>query len=91
MIGCNSNVSCAALDHGQNGSQDSAYRADFLVVHICRSGYGEKVPEQLICPVNQVHIHVTPIVFLQAMLYEPATDLGDYSRVTGGSEVIRHT
>ena len=58
MIGCNPNVGCTSLDHGQNGSQDATYGADFLAVHICGSGHGEKVPEQFIGPVNQVHIHL---------------------------------
>src|SRR5260370_33555440 len=76
MIGCNPNVGCTPLDHGQNGSQDTTYCADFLAVHICRSRHGEKVPEQFICPVNQVHIHAAPISFLPAMLYDPASALG---------------
>jgi hypothetical protein len=32
MIGCNANVGCTALDHGQNGGEDTTYRADFLPV-----------------------------------------------------------
>jgi len=63
VIGCHPNVGDAALDHGQNGGQNTTYGADFLAVYICRSGYGEKVPEQFICPVNQVHIHAAPVGF----------------------------
>src|SRR5437879_6404008 len=59
MVRCYPNVGCTPLDHGQNRSQDTTYCADFLAVHICQSGQGEKVTEQFICPVNQVHIHAT--------------------------------
>ena len=76
MIGCHPNVSCTAVDHRQNGSQDTTYCADFLAVYICRSGHGEKVPEQFVCPVNQVNVNAAPIGFLQAMLYERASALG---------------
>jgi hypothetical protein len=79
MIGCNPNVGCSAFDHGQNGSQDAAYRANFLAVYISRSGHGEKVPEQFIRSVNQVHIHAAPISFLLAMLKDRASDSGKLS------------
>ncbi len=78
MIGCNPKVSCAALDHGQNGGQDTTYCTDLLTIHIRCSGHGEKVPEQFICSVNQVHIHTAPINFLRAMLYDPARDLSRF-------------
>src|SRR5207244_8051248 len=57
MIRCYPNVGCTPLDHGQNRSQDATYCADFLAIHTGQSGHGEKVTEQFICPVNQVHIH----------------------------------
>jgi hypothetical protein len=71
MISCNSNMGCTALNHGQNGSQDTTNCADLLAIHICGSGHGEKVPEQFICPVDQVDVHAAPTSFLQAMLYGP--------------------
>ena len=58
MIGCNSNMSCTALDHGHNGGQDTAYRADLLPVRICCGGHCEKMAEQFVRSVDQVHIHV---------------------------------
>ncbi len=75
VIRCHANVSCASFDHGQNGRQDAADCADFPAVHIFCGRHGEKVPEQFICPVNQVHIHAAPISFLQAILYGPARRL----------------
>src|SRR5256885_1465698 len=68
MIGGNAKVSGAALDHGYNGSQDTAYRSDFLAVRIRHRGHGEEVPEQFVSTVNQVHIHAIPISLLQGML-----------------------
>jgi hypothetical protein len=47
---------------------------DFLAVHIRRSGHADKVPEQFLCSLNQVHMHAAPINFLRAMLYDPASD-----------------
>jgi hypothetical protein len=76
MISGNTKVGCTAFDHGQNGGQDATHSADFLAVYICRSGHGKKVPEQFICPVNQVSIHAAPISFPQAMLYDRASALG---------------
>ena len=61
MIGCHPHMGCTPLDHGQNGTQDTTYRADFLAVHICGNGNGKEVPEQLVGPVNQMHIHAAPI------------------------------
>src|SRR6266478_1936647 len=60
MIGGNPNVSCTALDHGQNGAHHTAHGADFLPVRICCRGHCKKVPEQFICSVDQVHIHIVP-------------------------------
>ena len=65
MIGGHAQVGCALLDHGQDGGQDAAHCADFLAIHIRRSGHGEKVPEQFIRPINQVDIHAAPISFLR--------------------------
>ena len=39
--------------------------------YICGSGHGEKVPEQFIGPIKQVHIHPVSIRFLLAMLNQP--------------------
>src|SRR5437899_12506730 len=71
MIGGNANVRCTLLDHGQDGDQHAAHRADFLAVCISSGRHSEKMPEQLIRPVNQVNIHGAPISFLQAMLNDP--------------------
>jgi hypothetical protein len=76
-------VSCSALDHGQNGSQDSTYCANFLTVCICSGGHGEIVAEQFVGPVNQVDIHATLINLLQAML--------PYKPQTGSLEQLLHT
>jgi hypothetical protein len=45
MIGRNPDVGRPALDHGKNGRQDATHGADFLAVHIRRSGHGEEVPK----------------------------------------------
>jgi hypothetical protein len=45
-----------------------AYRANLLAIYIGSSGHGEKVPEQFIGPVNEVHIHTAPISSLRTML-----------------------
>src|SRR5216684_4723576 len=58
MIGCNSEVGCTVLDHGQDGGQNTSYCADFLPVRICCGGHREKMAEQFIRSVDQVHIHV---------------------------------
>ena len=50
-------MSCALLDHRQNRPEYRADGADFSAIHILRAGDGVKVAEQLIRPVNQVHIH----------------------------------
>src|SRR6266704_805036 len=91
MIGCNPNVGCTAFDHGQNGSQDTTYCADFLTGHIYRSRHSKKMPKQFICPVNQVHIHAAPINSLQAMLCRPASDLaGDLTLAFPGLRMFGH-
>jgi hypothetical protein len=59
-------VSCSALDHGQGGSQDSTYWANFPTVRICSGGHGEIVAEQFVGPVNQMDIHAALISLLQA-------------------------
>src|ERR1039457_2701467 len=59
MVGCNPDVSCATLNHGYNGRQDTTHCTDFLTVRIFRGGHGEKMPEQFVGSVNQVHIHAT--------------------------------
>jgi hypothetical protein len=48
MIGRDSDVSCSELDHGQDGSQDSTYCANFLTDRICSEGHGEIVAEQFV-------------------------------------------
>src|SRR5579862_3503249 len=58
MIGCHSKVSCTSLDHGQNGGHDTSYRADLLPVRICCGGHCEKMAEQFVGSVDQVHIHM---------------------------------
>ena len=68
MIGGNPDVSCSTLDHGHDGSQDTADCSDFLAARIRRGGHGEEVPEQFVSTVNQVHIHADPLNFLQGML-----------------------
>jgi hypothetical protein len=81
MIGRDSDVSCSALDHGQDGSEDSTYCANFQAVRICSGGHGEIVAEQFVGPVNQMDIHRALIGLLQAMLYDPARDLREVSRM----------
>jgi hypothetical protein len=70
VIGCNANVGCTVLNDGQNGGQYAAYRPNLPAVHIFCGWHGEKMPEQFISPVNQVHIHAAPIIILWVMLYE---------------------
>ena len=61
MISCNPDVGCTVLDHGQNGGEDTTYSADLLAAHICGSGHGEKMPEQFIGAVNQMHVHAAAV------------------------------
>src|SRR5713226_2910879 len=75
MIGRNSDVSCATLDHGQNGSQNSTDGADFPPIHILCGGHGIKVPEQFIRPVNQVHVHMAPSIRQCIRLNESACSM----------------
>src|SRR5579862_5019912 len=57
MIGGNPEMSGAALDHGQNGSQHTTDRADFLAVHVRSRGYGVEMAEQFVSSINQMNIH----------------------------------
>jgi hypothetical protein len=68
MIGRDSDVTCSTLDHGQSGSQDSTYCANFLTVRICSERHGKIVAEQFVGPVNQMVIHAVLISLLEAIL-----------------------
>jgi hypothetical protein len=48
MICRNIQMSGTALDHRQNGGQDTAYRPNLLTTRIFRGWHRKKVPEQLI-------------------------------------------
>ena len=54
VIGCDTDMRGAALEHGQNRNQNTAYGADLSSIRVCRRWYGEKMSEQFIGPVNQI-------------------------------------
>jgi hypothetical protein len=43
VIGGHADVSCALLDHGQNGPEHGTHGADFSLIHILCGGDGVKV------------------------------------------------
>jgi hypothetical protein len=87
MISCHPDVGGTALDHGQNGSEDTTYCADLLAAHILRSGHAEKMPEQFIGPVNQVHVHAAAVRSARNLMLSTKRFGGFFSR--GDSEIIR--
>src|SRR5207302_716554 len=83
MVGCNSDMGCALLDHRQNGSHHSMDGPDFLAAGIQRRRHGEKVPEQFEGAVDQVNVHgfTWPIITSWLMLYSSPL-ASSYSRLT---------
>jgi len=65
-----------ALPHSDTRDHLAPYSTTRIWPFLPHSYLPQRVPRKsagtIVCPVNQVHIHVAPIVFLQAMLYEPA-------------------
>ncbi len=82
MIGGNPKISCAALNHGQNGGQDTADRSDFLAVHVRSRGYGVKVAEQFVGSVNQINIHAAQVILCREMVRHRRT-IGEILSVRG--------
>ena len=62
MIGGDPDVSRALLDHGQDGPDHTAHRADLAPRGVDRGGHGVEVAEQFVGTVDQVHIHIAPII-----------------------------
>src|SRR5215813_11430764 len=57
MIGSNADVGSTLLDHRQDRTKDPADGSYLLSAGICCAWQREEMPEQLIGPVNQIHIH----------------------------------
>src|SRR6185312_2446144 len=57
MIGGDTDVSRAAFDHGQHRPKHAAGRSDLLAMGILRTRHGKKISEQLVGPVDEVHLH----------------------------------
>jgi len=48
----------SALDQRQNRTKNAAHGADLLAFVIGAGGHSKKMAEELVCPINQVNIHV---------------------------------
>ena len=55
VVGCNTDMHCAALDHLQHGIENTCHRAERLVLAFVEAAQPVKVAEQLVGAVDQMH------------------------------------
>src|SRR5216683_3322544 len=84
MIGGNPNVSCTALDHGQNGAQHTAPIS--CPFESAVEGTAKKCRNNSYVPSIKCTSISSPVSSRKAMLQDRANDLGDHCHVMAHSK-----